>query len=174
MDKDMELINRLARKPLSQEEVYTFEVKLCDNKIDRDLERFPRESLEELAELFVGKRGVFGHNWAAPTQQAMIYKTELAIGDDRNSMGEPYVALMGYAYMPRNENNQPLVEKIESGIKREVSISCAAGRKICSVCGSEAQKCEHEAGKWYDGLRCCWELVDIKYAYEWAFVVEAD
>ena len=54
LTQDMELINRLSRKKLTPEEVYTFSVKLCDNEVDRDGERFDREALTKLAELFVG------------------------------------------------------------------------------------------------------------------------
>ena len=42
----LEDINRLSRTPLTQEEVYTFSVRLCDNEVDRDGERFPPETLE--------------------------------------------------------------------------------------------------------------------------------
>ena len=51
---DLELIGQLARRPLSPEEVYTFSVRLCDNEVDRDFDRFDRLTLEELAAMFVG------------------------------------------------------------------------------------------------------------------------
>ena len=46
--QDLELIGALARKPLKAEEVYTFSVRLCDNEIDRDFERFDAQTLEQL------------------------------------------------------------------------------------------------------------------------------
>lgn len=58
-------INRLAKTPLAPEQVYTFAVRLCDNEVDRDLERFAAEALETLGELFVGKSGIFDHQWTA-------------------------------------------------------------------------------------------------------------
>lgn len=48
-EKDLELINAMSRKKLTAEEVYAFAVRLCDNQVDRDGERFPVETLEELA-----------------------------------------------------------------------------------------------------------------------------
>ena len=33
-------INRFTRTPLTAEEVYCFAVRLCDNEVDRDFERF--------------------------------------------------------------------------------------------------------------------------------------
>ena len=47
------------------EEVYTFSVRLCDNEIDRDGERFDEQTLRELAALFIGKSGIFDHCWSA-------------------------------------------------------------------------------------------------------------
>ena len=43
--QDLELIGALARKPLGPEEVYTFSVRLCDNEVDRDFERFTPQTL---------------------------------------------------------------------------------------------------------------------------------
>lgn len=59
--EELEQINRLARRELTAEEVYAFSVRLCDNEVDRDGERFEPETLEELAGLFVGKCGIFDH-----------------------------------------------------------------------------------------------------------------
>ena len=48
--EEMGLINGLARRELKAEEVYTFTVRLCDNEVDREWERFPRATLEERSE----------------------------------------------------------------------------------------------------------------------------
>ena len=50
----MEKINLYTRRAYKPEEVYTFSVVLCDNEVDRDGECFTKETLEELAKLFVG------------------------------------------------------------------------------------------------------------------------
>ena len=63
--EDMILINRLSRAELTPEQVYTFALRLCDNEIDRDWERFDEEALDILSGLFVGKSGIFDHNWSA-------------------------------------------------------------------------------------------------------------
>ena len=45
--EDLALISALARREMKEEEVYTVSVRLCDNEVDRDLERFSPETLEE-------------------------------------------------------------------------------------------------------------------------------
>ena len=54
-EAELAAINRFAKSPLRAEEVYTFSLRLCDNEVDRDWERFAPQTLEELAGLFVGK-----------------------------------------------------------------------------------------------------------------------
>ena len=75
--EELAIINRFTKRALKEDEVYTFAVRLCDNEMDRDGERFPRTTLEELAELFVGKSGIFDHEWTARGQAARIYRTEI-------------------------------------------------------------------------------------------------
>ena len=75
--EELEQINRFAKTPLTAEEVYTFTVRLCDNEVDRDFERFDTNALEELGELFLGKSGIFDHQWSAGGQTARIYRTEV-------------------------------------------------------------------------------------------------
>ena len=49
--EDLLLINRLAKSELGPDQVYTFAVRLCDNEVDRDWERFDQEALEELSQI---------------------------------------------------------------------------------------------------------------------------
>lgn len=170
-EAELEQINRWARKKLTDDEVYAFGVRLCDNEIDRDGERFPAETLEELAGLFVGKSGVFDHQWSAKGQAARIYRTELVREEGTvTSAGDEYCYLKGYAYMLRTEGNRDLIAEIEGGIKKEVSVGCAVGRRVCSVCGGEPGDCGHIPGQRYGGKLCCAELRDASDAYEWSFV----
>ena len=47
--EELERINTFAKRALTADEVYTFAVKLCDNQIDRDGERFTEATLEQLS-----------------------------------------------------------------------------------------------------------------------------
>lgn len=167
---DIDLINRYSVKELTPEEVYCFAVRLCDNEVDRDWERFDKTALEKLAELFLGKSGIFDHAWRAENQVARLYKTEVVRGEGRTQAGDLYYYLRGYAYMTRTEKNADLIAEIEAGIKKEVSVGCAIGRTVCSICGAENGKCEHIKGREYDGKLCFFTLKDPVDAYEWSFV----
>ena len=170
-EKELEYINRLARKELNAEEVYAFAVRLCDNEIDRDGERFTEETLKELAELFVGKSGLFDHQWSAKGQNARIYRTEVVREEGCvTEMGDVSCYLKGYAYMLRTESNRDLIAEIEGGIKKEVSVGCAVSKRVCSVCGGEPELCGHVPGEIYEGKKCCAELLEATDAYEWSFV----
>ena len=170
---DLEQIGALARRPLGAEEVYTFSVRLCDNEIDRDFERFPAQTLEELAPLFVGKAGIFDHQWSARGQAARIYRTEVVREAGQvTRAGDGYAWLKGYAYMVRTESNRDLIAEIEGGIKKEVSVGCAVEHAICSVCGCDRTQtdCGHEKGQEYGGQLCWADLEGAGDAYEFSFV----
>lgn len=169
--EDLAEINALAKKEMKAEDLYTFSVKLCDNEIDRDGERFDEETLRELAPLFVGKSGIFDHCWSAREQTARIYRTELCHEPDKSTAaGDGYCYLKGKAYMLRNEKNRALIEEIEAGIKKEVSVGCSVREAVCSICGKEAGRCEHVCGKTYQGKLCHTLLRGAQDAYEWSFV----
>lgn len=168
--EELARINRFAKKELRAEEVYTFAVKLCDNEVDRDFERFDRAALEKLSELFVGRTGIFDHSWSAGGQTARIYRAEVIEEETRTTAGDKYCWCKGWAYMLRTEKNAELIAEIEGGIKKEVSVGCAVERSVCSICGEEFHTCPHEKGAEYGGRRCWAELVGATDAYEWSFV----
>ena len=171
--EDLAAINALARRELGEEEVYLFSVRLCDNEVDREGERFPLATLEELAPMFVGKSGIFDHQWSARGQTARIYRTEVVCQEEQvTQAGDPYCWLKGYAYMLRSEGNRELIDEIDAGIKKEVSVGCSVSRKVCSICGAEVSHhpCDHHKGEYYDGKLCYTSLEGASDAYEFSFV----
>lgn len=172
-EAELEKINCFTRKTVSAEEVYAFPIVLCDNEIDRDGERFSVEALEKLAGLFIGRTGIFDHDPKGEKQAARIYDCEVRRDKDRiTACGEVYTYLYARAYMMRTESSRDLITEIEGGIKKEVSVSCSVGSKVCSVCGSDRydSPCGHIKGRSYDGKVCCDILGDPTDAYEWSFV----
>lgn len=177
---DIDLINQFSVKTLTPEDVYCFSVVLCDNDVDRDVERFTDKTLEKLAELFVGKTGISDHHWSADRQIARLYRAEVKTTTEKNALGEPLKQLVGSAYMIRNEANQPIIDAIDGGIMKEVSVSCSVSKSVCSVCKqplnfdwrSWTYQCEtgHIKGETYDGKICVADLEEPTDAYEFSFV----
>ncbi len=172
-DKDLSLINKYTRRNLSSDEVYTFRVVLCDNDIDRDFECFSLDALNQLRELFIGKSNVFDHNPKAENQTARIYDCYVEqLNDTTTKNGQPYVRLVGKAYMPNSEKNSDFILSLDSGIQKEVSVGCSVSSSICSICSQDVKSsnCTHIKGKTYNNQQCYNILSDISDAYEWSFV----
>ena len=172
-DKDIELISRYTRKTPEKEKIYTFSVILCDNEIDRDGERFSVESLDTLCGLFTGVTGISDHSMKSSDQMARIYRTQVITdGSKITAAGEKYTYLKAWCYMLRTEKNKELIEEIDGGIKKEVSVSCSCEAKICSVCGKEirSRECNHTVGTLCGGKKCHAVLTNPTDAYEWSFV----
>ena len=159
----MEAIHAQSKGKLTAEQVYVFALRLCDDQIDRDGERFDTAALPALAKLFIGKTGIVDHRWASDGQVARIFETQVVRED-----GVSYIK--AWAYIRRGGANDEVIADIEAGIKKEVSVGCAMGRAVCSVCGHEYGTCGHQKGNHYDGVLCCAILKEPMDAYEFSFV----
>lgn len=159
----MEAINAQARAQLTAEQVYVFSLRLCDDQIDRDMERFDTQALPALAKLFIGKTGIVDHKWSSDSQVARIFETQVVRED-----GVSYIK--AWAYIRRGGHGEEIIADIEAGIKKEVSVGCAMGRAVCSICGGEYGSCGHQKGEHYDGALCCVILKEPMDAYEFSFV----
>ncbi|MEE0844361.1 MAG: hypothetical protein U0L75_08525 [Ruminococcus sp.] len=169
--EELELINTYTRRTLTAGEVYVFTVVLCDNDVDRDGERFTVESLFALEKLFVGKTGIFDHDPSAKNQTARIISCKVEnVASRTTATGDEYFCLKARAYLPRTEGNSELIAARDSGIVKEVSVGCAVGKILCSVCGEDIGMCPHRKGETYGGKLCCGELTEPYDAYEWSFV----
>ena len=169
--EELKLINAYTRKTLGADEVYAFTVVLCDNDVDRDGERFTVESLFALEKLFVGKTGIFDHDPSAKNQTARIFSCAVEnIPERKTATGDEYFCLKARAYIPRTEDTRAVIEAIDSGILKEVSVGCAVEETVCSICGEELARCPHKKGERYGGKLCCGELTRPFDAYEFSFV----
>lgn len=147
-------------------DIYTFKIKMCDNEVDKDLERFNEDALDKIAKMYVGRTGIVDTN-----KFAHIYDTEVVKEyGKKTTVGDTYCWLKGYAYIIRTNENKHLIDEIENGIKKEVSIGCSVKDRVCSICGEEYGYCEHKKGETYDGKLCFAELRNPESVYEWAFV----
>ncbi|MDD6200252.1 MAG: hypothetical protein PUB93_03170 [Firmicutes bacterium] len=161
--EQLEAINAQARAEMTAQQVYVFSLRLCDDQVDRDGERFDTEALPALAKLFIGKTGIVDHRWSSDKQVARIFRTEVVREEDVSY-------IKAWAYIRRGGCGDEIIADIEAGIKKEVSVGCAMGRSVCSVCGGEYGQCGHQKGEFYDGQLCCVILREPMDAYEFSFV----
>lgn len=162
-EEQLEKINKQSKSPLAEDDVYVFSVRLCDDQIDRDFERFATDALSSLAQMFVGKTGVVDHNWSSEKQVARIFDAGVEYEG-----GAAYIK--AWAYILRGEKSEDVIREIEGGIKKEVSVGCSMGRSICSVCGADYGTCEHRKGEKYGADTCVAILCEPTDAYEFSFV----
>ena len=159
----LEAINAQAKGNLTAEQVYVFSLRLCDDQVDRDGERIDTAALPQLAKLFIGKTGIVDHRWSSDSQVARIFEAKVVCQD-----GVSFIK--AWAYIRRGGAADEVIADIEAGIKKEVSVGCAMGQSVCSVCGSEYGSCGHQKGEYYDGVLCCVILKEPVDAYEFSFV----
>lgn len=159
----LESIRAYAKGELKAEDVYVFSLRLCDDQVDRDLERFDTQALAPLAKLFLGKTGILDHRWSSDGQVARIFQTQV-VREERVSY------IKAWAYIRRGSHTREVIADIEAGIKKEVSVGCAMGRSQCSICGADYGTCGHRKGEHYDGMLCCAILTEPMDAYEFSFV----
>ncbi len=159
----LEAINAQAKGKLTPEQVYVFSLRLCDDRVDRDFERFDTQALPALAKLFIGKTGIVDHRWSSDNQVARIFAAEV-VREEGGSF------IKAWAYIRRGQLADEVIADIEAGIKKEFSVGCAMGRSICSVCGKPYGDCGHRKGEYYDGQQCVAILQEPVDAYEFSFV----
>lgn len=172
-EEDMKKIGKFSRREMSAEEVYIFNVDLCNNDVDRDFEKFSVATLNELAQQFVGKTGIFDHSMKAENQKARVFDAWVEkVAGKKTADGEDFYVLKARAYMLNNDENKALIDEIDAGIKKEVSVSCSVEKAICSICNTDNRhgRCEHIPGRSYGGKLCFNVLSNARDAYEFSFV----
>lgn len=168
---DIDLINRYTLRELKPEEVFAFNINLCDDQPDRDNERFDVRSLRKLATMFPGKPLIQDHEWSAKNQQGRIYRAQVVQDGNVNR-------LRASVYMVRTPGTEETIKQIEGGVLKEVSVGFGIKKLTCSICGKPmirswfSAKCEneHEKGKEYSGQTCLGIMEDPSDAFEVSFV----
>lgn len=169
----MDKINSFTRKELTEDDVYIFPMVMCDNELDRDYDKFEVETLKTLAELYKGKTVIFDHFCSAANQTARIFDTEVVhVPNEKTFDGTDLYQLVGYAYMLKSEATQEIINNLDAGILKEVSVNCSVGENKCSICGNDYffGDCQHWKSRQYDGKTCFTYLGKAKDAYEVSFV----
>ncbi|MDQ2069324.1 hypothetical protein [Natronospira bacteriovora] len=138
-DEQLALINGWALEELKADDVYVRTFYVAHNAIDRDLEVFSADVLEDFAKTLPGK-GFFvihpNHHKGDPGPGEGLWfqarTVRMSQSEARAALGEPElqwlndsdeaVLLEASAYLPKTSENETLRIKLDSGIARYVSI----------------------------------------------------
>lgn len=158
-------INKLAKRTLSADEVFVFPTKLAgDMIIPNRYVQLTKELLDVYAE--DAKKGVsllLDHSWSPDGFFGLGGRPKAAIPYGRTfdsrfeagaEEGETY-SLMGDHYMLRGVEldgikTNDLAVSIEAGTLFDTSIGFGYDKAICSVCGENYRRCNHNAGVTYE------------------------
>ena len=165
-DADMRKINAVSAYPLTADQVYIFQIRLCNNDVDRDFERFTTEALHSLAKMYVGKPGYIKHQ-----EVSRIYNAYVSADIERTTKaGDVYCEVIADAYVPRSEISKELIEDLMTDKVKQVSVECSIASSTCSICGEE--DCSHSKGTVY-GKKLCFKILDKPQdVYEWSIVID--
>ena len=164
-------IRKIPNKPknnwLETKYMYTFDIVLCDNDIDSDGERFTSDSLFQMAQMFPGKRGYLSDSPNKNSVATIMCCTVVKQLSKKNQLGLPLLQLKARAFIDR-KGNEAIIDDIESGRIKYVSVGVAVGHVACSICHSA--HCDHVLGTSYNGKLCYKNLDDISEVYEFGIM----
>lgn len=126
INNDLQDINKYTVDTLSADDVYVFDVILCDSEIDRVGDRMSEDFLEELANRAGGLTGLIDHDWSAKNQQSRVYRAWTEKVDNITRVHARAYTLAKYT---------DYIDKISSGLLKEVSVSFESEGDTCSICG---------------------------------------
>lgn len=173
---DLEKINALTRKQYTEDEVRIYTIILATNEIDRDYERFTKAALMEIGEQSIGKSVI---SYISPNKniQGKVFETWIEKNEGQfTSDNYQSYTLKAKVYIPRCDANKSLIKEIDSGKRKEISVSCSVNKTKCSICGEDIRsgKCNHIAGNVYNDKLCIRHLINITDVYEFVFVEPAN
>lgn len=133
-------INRVIRppRPATENNVNIRAMYLLNDLVNSHGGRFERDELSTISKLILDTPVMIGHN-RAEAPLARTFHAELEEKDD-------ILWLKSYFYWPSRSDGNPdaVLEKIDSGILKECSISFVYTFPQCSICGEDMRRCPHE------------------------------
>ena len=160
-EEQLEKINRLSKRTLSADEVFSFSGKSAGNMMipNRYMDLSP-EILKVMAD--DAKKGVsfmLNHNWSWSSNGQAIPYGKVFDGRVADSQDEgETVALFLDKYIVRDDETvdgmsaNALIKKIETGILSDTSIGWGTDNMVCSICGMNyySRDCNHWRGREYE------------------------
>ncbi|MFH1567741.1 MAG: hypothetical protein ABIL09_07045, partial [Gemmatimonadota bacterium] len=171
---------RLARKPLSAEDIFIFRAQMSNQEVDSyftrmaesSLRNYEREARDGVPLMNSHRTGGFFAG-AAQLPLGRSYDAELAGDDGALRLYVDHYMLRGLKI--NDAETDHLIRGIDGGTIRDVSIGFGFDHKSwyrCSICGGDmlrSEKCQHLPGREYDGvLATAW--VELAHLWEGSIV----
>lgn len=162
-NKQMELINRLAKVELEPEQVFVFSDKLAGDMIIPDRYMQIHKSLLNVfkGNAIAGVSMLLDHSWAgyARPKPAIAYGRTFDSKLTKSDVEGEDWALYADHYIVRGKeidgiSTDSIIASIQDGTFFDTSISWGADKYECSVCGKNYFSCGHLRGQEYDGEAC--------------------
>lgn len=144
---------------------FQFQFELVNNLVDKEYDRFTKNTIIEMKSMFVGKTGYLDGLNLKPK----IIDTSIITAYDEEQFLEVRLNAFAAVCVCSFEDKEKLVDFFSS--PRGASISCSVKDRICSICGDAAFVCKHEKGKVYGKFfrrKCVHELSGVTDVYEWS------
>ena len=172
LDNDMKHINKYSRKDYTKDDVYVFEITLCNSDLDEDYEAISKDCLYKLKDLSLGSSGFLTSDIMARIFDTYIERTYISWSNSR--LADEIYKLKAKAYVLKNAITEKALNQILNHPK--ISVGFSVKRRVCSICGS-SECCKHIKGQKYideAGIEeLCYKVLDDPTDfYEWSIVSE--
>ena len=169
-DDDMKQINKYTRKDYTRDDIYAFEIILCNDDLDTDYEVISKDSLYKLKDLSIGGTGFLTPNITARIFDAYIEKVITMKSNSR--LQEEKYTLKAKAYVSKNTITEEALNQILN--HPQISVGFSVKQRVCSICCS-SECCKHIKGRKYIdevGIeRLCYKtLYSPTDFYEWSII----
>jgi len=122
-DDEWRIIQKFMTNPekFKKEDVAAYEVKLANNLVDRDGDRFHEDVLQSFKKTLIGKGFLIGHMWGPPGR-GRFYAADVETMDGVQWLIGKFYLLKKY--------NQELIDHVDAGIWNYVSIGFRAPKRV--------------------------------------------
>lgn len=140
-DDQLALINKFSLVELKADHVYARKIRLANNAIDRDVERFSEKLLEDFVKTLPGKSLLLGHKRDG-TGEGLFFDAEIekmSLSEARKMTGEELHLPDGmkevwflntWFYTIKLPSLEDFLKKIDAGINRHASIGFSAANVV--------------------------------------------
>lgn len=173
----MTAINRIAQRKLTLEEVHIRGMNAANNVVDYYDSAFTVRSLKQAAKLYPDTAMAEGHDMSRKALARVFAGDVLenAAGSKVRGLRDLGQAswLRGLWYVSRSLSwASDLVEAVDAGIQREVSLHWYFTDARCGICSEDIRSCDHFPGETYDGVRCWYDMENVTDIIETSFVIK--